>query len=208
MPLPIRNDDLDTAVIIGGGPSLTQEQVTYLINTSTYIIAVNNAYQLAPFADMIFACDIQWWYYHKNLLKFSHGCWTLEGVGSHFAKRHKTPVLNEIPFTRDYGIYDDKVHHGGNSGYMAIQLARLMGFKKIVLIGFDHQHTNGQTHWHGDHDKRIFNKNADDLDRWNSNMERLLTDITDVDIVNCSLETAITACRRSTLELEIGDLKW
>lgn len=192
----------DTAVVIGSGPSLTQDQITEIYDSGCHVIAVNDNYKLAPWADVLFACDIQWWYYHKELVPDNIECWTIEGTGSHFKKRYKYPNLNEVPYIREFDVYDDKVHHGGNSGYIAIQLARLFGAKKIILVGFDHMHTNGKVHWFGDHDKEWFRKNAEDIDRWLDNIERLLRNI-DVDVVNCSNETAITTSRRSRLEFEL-----
>jgi len=195
----------EVATIIGGGPSLTDDQIEYIRLSSSDTIAVNDAYKKVPDATFFFATDIKWWYYHrKEMSSLDNGsCWTIEGVGKHFLKRYKSPKLNELSYTREYGLYNDKVHHGGNSGYIAIQFARLLGYKKIILVGFDHQHTFGKAHWFGDHDKTWFRKNAEDTERWLSNLDRLLTDINDVDIVNCSLQTAITSCRRSTLEYEL-----
>lgn len=193
----------ETAVVIGSGPSLTSDQITEISESDARVIAVNDNYKLAPWADILFASDIKWWMYHKDHIPDIPECWTIEGVGSHFKKRYTYPDLNEIPFTREYGVYDNMVHHGGNSGYIALQLARLFGAKKIILVGFDHTHTNGKTHWFGDHDKTWFTKNADDTDRWLTNIERLLLDMRDVDVVNCSNETAIKNCRRSRLEFEL-----
>lgn len=203
------NRNWDTAVIIGSGPSLKQWQLEHVYYSEAYVIAVNDNYKVAPWADAIFAGDIQWWYYHKDSVITDKlkgiEYWTLEGVGSHFAKRHESPKLKEVPYTRELGVYNDKIHHGGNSGYNAIQLARLFGAKKIILLGFDHQHTQGLTHWFGDHDKYHFKKNADDVDRWVSNFDNLMSLMTDVDVVNCSLETAITSCRRSDIETELKE---
>lgn len=195
--------DWSTTLIIGGGPSLTQEQVDYARQSDARIIAVNDAYRLAPDADVLFACDIQWWYYHRKHVGTQIECWTLDGVGTHFNKRHNDPRLNQIPFTRTYGIYDEMVHHGGNSGYVAIQLARLFGSERIVLIGFDHQATGGKKHWFGDHDPSHFRVNVDHIDLWKQRIERLIQDMDDVDIVNCSIETSIQSARRSTLHFEI-----
>jgi len=199
-----------TVVCIASGPSLTQDQVDQVEYSFLPTITVNNSFQLAPWCDIVFACDIKWWYqYYKQVCDtcFDADLWTIKGVGEHFGKKTKIhePKINEIGFTRNIGLEQDKVSHGGNSGYIAVNLAYMMGAKKIVLVGYDHQHTNGQTHWHGDHDKKVFTKNADDTDRWLRNFRVLATELNKkgIDVVNCSIETAINSCRRGILEEEL-----
>lgn len=199
-----------TVVCIASGPSLTQEQVDQVEYSYLPTVAVNNSFQLAPWCDIVFACDIKWWYQYYDQVNqtcFEADLWTIKGVGEHFTKKtgNVNPRIKEVGFTRNIGLEEDKVSHGGNSGYIAVNLAYLMGAKKIVLVGYDHQHTNGQTHWHGDHDKKVFAKNADDTDRWLRNFKILSMELNKkgIDIINCSLETAITSCRRSTLDKEL-----
>ncbi len=117
-----KNEKWDTAVVIGSGPSLSRDQIVKIHDSCAHVIAINDNYRLAPWADVLFASDIKWWLYHKDKIPSDMECWTIEGIGSHFKKRYNHPVLNEVQFTRDYDIYDDKVHHGGNSGYIALQL--------------------------------------------------------------------------------------
>lgn len=193
----------ETAVVIGSGPSLTLEQVELVRKSRIKTIAINDCYKLCPWG-ILYASDLKWWIHHKDNI-INQECWTIEGVGKVFNKRYKSPLLNEVPYTTEYGIYDDKIHHSSNSGYGAIQLARLFGVKKIILIGFDHKHTYGKAHWFGDHDKKVFTKNADHTDIWLEKIEQLLVDI-DIEVVNCSIETAIKNCRRSTLDIELEDI--
>lgn len=197
------NHNWETTVIIGSGPSLTKAQVDYVYESEATVIAVNDSYKLCPWADMVFACDVKWWIHNREGISYHPNCWTLEDIGCHFNKRFDRPILNEIPYTTEFGIYSDKVHHASNSGYVAIQVARILGAKKIILIGFDHQHTDNKRHWFGDHDKKVFSKNADNVDKWVTDIDHLLLHMSDVDIVNCSLQTAITGCRRSFIENEL-----
>jgi|SRR5690554_4736614 len=200
-----------TVVCLASGPSLTQEQVDQVEYSYLPTIAINNTFKLAPWCDLVFACDIKWWYkYYEEVIEtcWDAELWTIKGVGQHFHKKTKTlgPTINEVGFTRTLGLgYNDKISHGGNSGYLAVNLAYLMGAKKIILVGYDHQHTDGKTHWHGDHDKTYFAKNADDTQRWLNNFRILSRALQNegIDLVNCSIETAITSCRRSTLDKEL-----
>jgi hypothetical protein len=192
---------------MASGPSITEEQVETVRQSAHPVIAVNNTFQLAPWCDHIFAADILWWYrYYNEVTEVSDAKrWTLEGVGRHFQKkRGYDKILHELPFDREMGLGKTRVNHGGNSGYIAVNLAYLMGAKKIILIGYDHQHTNGQRHFHGDHDPKHFRTNADDIDRWVTNFAWLDWDLRKegVNLVNCSTETALN-CRRGNLEDEI-----
>lgn len=91
------------------------------------------------------------------------------------------------------------IHHGANSGYQAIGLAYHLGADRIVLIGYDMQHTNGRTHWHGDHPSGL--TNAFGIEKWVKNFSALAKDLKEegVEVVNCSIETALTCFPRADL---------
>ena len=197
-----------TVVCLASGPSITKCQVEIVRNSECPTIAVNNTFQLAPWCDILFAADLRWWYrYFEEASQNKSELWTIKGVGEHFYKRTKsTPRINEVDFVRHPCLgKGNVVSHGGNSGYIAINLAYLFGANKIVLVGYDHQHTNNKTHWHGDHDKKQFTQNAGDTDRWLDNFDILAGELKEegVDLVNCSISTAITSCRRGNLEDEV-----
>mgnify|MGYP001617909464 CR=1 FL=1 len=50
-----------TAAILGGGPSLTLGQCETVRVAGCRVIAVNNAYELAPWADILYFADRHWW---------------------------------------------------------------------------------------------------------------------------------------------------
>ena len=60
----------ETAICIASGPSLTQEDVDYCRGRGR-IYAVNDVYRLAPWADVLFACDLAWWKRYGPVLSFS-----------------------------------------------------------------------------------------------------------------------------------------
>lgn len=202
-----------TVICVGSGPSLTDEQVRIAEESNHPIIAVNDNFKKVVHPDIIFACDIMWWY--KNYLDIVDTIdpeytelWTITSIGSHFKKKkplqYSIPI-NEVGYYQQAGLGLSKVHHGGNSGYIAVNLAYLMGASKIILIGYDHKHTYGKAHWFGDHDMTKLRKNAEDVDRWVRNFESLSHGLNreGIDLVNCSIETAIISCRRSTIESEV-----
>ncbi len=206
----------EEVVCLASGPSLTMDQVEQVYQSGYPTIVVNNTFMLAPWADVLYAADLAWWREYYTKAKFvmteeDEGAefWTLEGNRDYLKRHHPDSFhhIKEVPFQRLPGLGIDKVHHGGNSGYHTINLAYLFGASKIILAGYDHQHAGGKAHWHGDHDKDKFriNANIEHMDRWLRGFDGLAHDLDHfgVDLVNCSIETAITSCRRSTLDIEL-----
>jgi len=210
---------MNTYVIIGSGPSLTKNQINYLFSQHQNVttIATNNNYKLAPWADYVFASDLRWWreYYDDvcDTVENHTELRTIEGVTKPLFKNRK----ERIPLYWDYVFRDFErlssnpfdLYHGGCSGLLAMEYVRLLGEvnepKKIILIGFDMQHTEGKTHWFGDHPKGFINANA--CDRWIYEIEKMMPHYRqfNIDVVNCSLQTAIPdkVVRRNKLEEEL-----
>lgn len=75
-----------------------------------------------------------------------------------------------------------------NSGIGSIQLAIKGGAKRVILLGYDCQITNGMKHWHGDHPKQL--GNAVGLNNWIDKYERFAETV-DIEILNATRETAL-----------------
>lgn len=146
----------ETAVILGGGPSLTEAQVRHARASGARIIAINDAWRLAWGADVLYFCDDKWWEWHHKKLAGWPGIIVRLHAPKHDFGDPRIKVLRRIgkegmapPEVRD-GIC-----HGQDSGYQAINLAVLLGARRIVLLGID-MHAplvNGRPklHWFGDH---------------------------------------------------------
>lgn len=85
----------------------------------------------------------------------------------------------------------------GNSGAGAIMLAKLYGAKRVILLGYDCQRTNGKAHWHGDHPATL--GNAGSLPKWGKQFGDLAQAI-QMPVINCSRETALDVFPRQRLE--------
>lgn len=149
-----------TFVCIGGGPSLTQWQVDQCRDRIEHgrrvrVIAINDAYKLAPWADVLYFCDDKWWqWHHRHLADWKGLIVRLQG-GLHDFGDARIKVLRNLDQVQGLAAQRDGLHHGRNSGYQAIGLAVHLGARKIVLLGYD-MHcplVNGRpkTHWFGDH---------------------------------------------------------
>lgn len=122
-----------TIVCIGTGPSLTQADVTYVRGKATAVIAVNDAYKLAPWADVLFACDHKWWYWHKDAAAFAGLKYTLDPRAAHL------PGVCLLRNTGEVGLELQPIglRNGRNSGFQSIGLAVHLGAARILLLGFD-----------------------------------------------------------------------
>ena len=151
-----------TVVIIAGGPSLTEAQVARVHaargrNWQVRAIAINNGYQIAPWADVLYGADHRWWNWHNMVPGFvglkvamkwnaESGAWWPGWEGN------AHPEILGVAGTGYSGMdfSGNGLRRGGNSGHQAVNLAVLMGARKILLLGFDYRTTGGQ-HWHGQH---------------------------------------------------------
>jgi len=140
----------ETAVILGGGPSLTKQQAE--LARVFRRVAVNDAgLVLAPDADVMCWGDPRWYQWNAKDLRLFKGkyaiTWREMGVhpGSHgFYK------LDHAPASRWLST-DPKSVVANNSGLGAINIAFLFGVRRILLLGFDMRCVDGVNNWHKRH---------------------------------------------------------
>jgi hypothetical protein len=188
------------AVLIGGGPSLTPQQVAQVSlvraqRRALRVIAVNDAYRLAPFADVCYFADSEWWGWHKDRPDFQtfagQKCSISDSGGN-----IKDPAVHILRNAgRSFGLSLDpkSIVTGRNSGYQALNIAILAGAKTILLIGFDAREpsaTMSRTHWFGDHPRREPIAAYAEYRKAFSAGERAI-EAAGVKVVNCSPGSAI-----------------
>jgi len=139
-----------TAVCIGGGPSLTPEDVDY-VRDKANVIAINDAYKLAPWANILYACDLKWWNWHGGVPEFKHIKATQDKKAS---LKYDLKYLQQT-FIDDgeagqvslgFDAVPGNIRTGRNSGYQAMHLAMQLGATKIILLGYDMQFKIGRAH--------------------------------------------------------------
>jgi len=131
------------AVIVGTGPSLNFREVYELREAGHVLFAVNNAYTIEP--DWHVTVNPEWWdWYHPRHL-------AVRKLASEGRAWHSDPEtarrygLKDFQWKDDHehiranGLSKDRalVHLGHSSGFTALNIAYLMGFNPIVLIGHD-----------------------------------------------------------------------
>lgn len=106
----------------------------------------------APRADLLYACDDDWWFHHRGVPRFEGTeKWTQSAMAAlQFGLRF-------VPSVDAPGISLDpsRIHQGGNSGFQALNLAVLLGARRVVLYGFDMRRVDGQLHWFGEHPPNV-----------------------------------------------------
>lgn len=111
-------------------------------------------------------------------------------AGERYSKNSQNPSYN-VTQLKELNTY-------GNSGAGCISMAAQGNAARIILLGFDAQHTNGRAHWFGNHPVGL--GNAGMTDKWLENFEKLKQDFSHIDIINASRETALTMFTSKSLE--------
>lgn len=142
----------------------------------------NSTFKACPWADALFAMDRDWW--TKYLREVDE---TFRG--ERFSNNKLSGKMRVTHVT---------INAHANSGIGAIATALAAGASKVILLGYDCQHTGGQTHWHGDHPNGL--GNAAKVDKWPEKFALFKAENKDANIINASRETALTMFPRMTLE--------
>jgi hypothetical protein len=182
-----------TWVVIASGASLTPEDVNHCRDKAK-VCVVNNNHELAPWADMLYAADLDWWD-ARNPEDFKGEKWTCnpdaaKKYGLNHINGENLPKVSTNPHL---------IHYGGNSGFQAINLVYHRAPERILLLGFDMQDTDGKKHWFGDHPWPLRNTNV-----WSKHircMEEAATEYKKlgVEVINCSRQTALKGFARGII---------
>jgi len=185
----------ETVVILGGGPSLTGKDVDYCKGKAR-IMAINNAYLIAPWADVLYACDSLWWSHHQPYLTtFSGQKWTCSKEAGDRYKLNCVAYKFETSVSFRPGI----IHLGSNSGFQALNLAVLFGVRRIILLGYDMSNQDGNTHWHGNHPVGL--RKSSDYQDFIAAFNSAFWDLTraGIEVINCSRFSKLLCFRREVI---------
>lgn len=165
------------AVCVASGHSLTYQDVEYCKDKAK-VYVVNDGYKIAPWADVLYAADHDWWDYHEGVKDFKGERWTCAECSS---LKHG---INHIPAKplEKWSNSPDWIATGGNSGFQIVNLASIQGAEKIILLGYDLGYTN-KKHWFGEHPSKINRPSRYDewIKRWND-----AKPLIDIEIINCT----------------------
>jgi hypothetical protein len=181
-----------TVVCLGGGPSLTPADVD-ACRGQARVIAINDAYRLAPWADVLYACDDQWWKWHAGVPSFTGLKYSLT------LPSNNTWGVQILRNDGPHGLATkpDSLRTGSNGGYQAINLAVHLGAARILLLGYDMARAAGKTHWFGEHPKGAPPPFARMLQAFPTLVAPLAA--LGVEVVNCTPTTALRTFPRRAL---------
>jgi len=191
----------ELAIVAAPGPSLTVEVADRC--RGRRIIAVQDAYRLLPFADVLYGCDARWWDVHHGCPTFPGERWTCHGDATHNDKR-ATSIRHGLRVVQGksadgFSLDPECIHYGSNSGFQGINLAILFGATRIVLVGFDMRMRGGKRHFFGDHPAGLHN--ISDYQQFVPIFERAARSMPKhIDIVNATPGTALRCFTMESLE--------
>lgn len=198
-----------TAAILASGPSMSVPAANAVRDwraaaARRRVITINTTFQLAPWADVLYACDAKWWDLHIEEVR-ALGCggdlWSIEAGAK---DRHGVRVIESQRgpgLARSPGV----INQGSHSGYQAIGFAWQCGAARILLLGFDMHEAGGRAHWHADHPQKIRRSNPYAL--WIRNYGPLASDLKaeGCEVINCTPNSALGAFPRVPLATALED---
>ena len=196
----------ETCVIVASGPTAKDVRLDKARGKARFIV-INDSWQLAPWADVLYACDGNWWNKSKGAMEF-------QGLKLTIDRRHTIDYDWGIKQVKCNKYSDDlfvdgfnRIGWGGNSGFGALNLAVQFRVKKILLVGYDMTVVNG-AHWHDDHPMGMHNPTEKSVRRWKHCIDKVADKIKSVgvEVVNCSPVSTLANYRKQTFEEALGGL--
>jgi len=202
---------LKTIACIGTGPSLTLEQVDMARAKGCHLYVCNNAFQLAPDAELLYAVNSAWWdYYYQTVKNLPCEKWTTNIAA---AQKHH---LNWIAERNAPGLSQDKniIHHGHGSGFSLVSMAHRAGADRIVLLGYDMKYApdyNGKARQVGSSPRHFFGEYPASMQHWPSAQVRrgfhvelieLYQSVAEqnlIQVINCTPDSAIDCFERKDI---------
>ena len=194
-----------TVIIVAGGPSSKRVDLASARGKCRFI-AVNNAWELVPWADFLYACDYAWWNCYDGVPDFAGVKVSIE--------RRTIRTWPEIKWLYCSKARDDinyepnsEIGWGGNSGFGALNMAVKFRPKKIILVGYDCDTRHG-VHWHGKHPLGLHNPSPANINRWRRALERAAMSLRKrhFDVVNASDISTLNNFQRVEFAAEIDGL--
>src|SRR5690606_34562647 len=152
------------------------------------VMVVNCTFRLVPWADVLYAGDLQWWTrYGAEAAAFEGEKWTRDEIAAVRYGLLRVVRRDGRGLCREHAA----VHTGGNSGFQAVNLAYHFGAHQIVLLGFD-MHRRDGGHWHGEHEGML-SAPEKHIAVWIRKFEALATDLSaaGVRVVNATDGSAL-----------------
>ncbi len=185
------------AVCVASGPSLSNSELELCKDKGYRFIVVNDNYTRAPWADILYAADNIWWRNHRGVKGFH---------GLKISIEEKSKEFGNIKIVKNLGnkglsLDSTGLMTGHNSGYQAINLAFLLGSKKIILLGYDmREGKDRKNHWFGEHEWKKKNPNVP-YDLFLREFPSIVGPLKreGVEVINCNLDSSLECFKKISL---------
>ena len=163
--------------VIAPGPSMSLELADRLRGEN--VVAVNNAYELAPWAAALVANDRTWWDEHPEAMEFA-------------GRKFCTKTISGTERHRGKGVGGD-----ANSGMLGIDVAlEVFGASEILLLGFDFH----GTHFFGPYTNGCSNTTPASRDRHRRQMKAWRLLHPKAQVLNLTPDTALDVFPKARLD--------
>ena len=160
------------------------------------MIAINDAYRLAPWAEVLYSSDQRWFEHYKGVPEFSGQKYGIKPLRP--SEEWRVTVLNNTGID-GLELSPTGLRNGRNSGFAAIGLATHLGASRVLLLGYDMGASSGKSHWFGEHPQRLRSHSPYDsfLAAFDTIVEPLRS--VGVTVINCSRVSALDCFPRLPL---------
>ena len=159
------------------------------------VVAVSDTYRLAPWADVLYSCQWQWWDAHQGVPGFAGLKYALEWQAGRW------PGVQVLENTGTSGLEREPtgIRTGYLSGYQAINVAVHLGAKRIVLLGYDMQADGKRGHFFGEHPPGL--RRTHDFTVMLPFFAELIAPLTalGIEVINCTRRSALKCFPRQPL---------
>jgi hypothetical protein len=163
-----------TWVVLATGPSMSQAVADAV--RGLRVVAVSNAYVLAPWCDALVSTDAGWWRHHPEALALP--CRKFGGM----------PPFKAVEGVERIGASEE------NSGLLGIKAAVMLGAKRVLLCGFDMK----GAHFFGQHKPPLRNPDRKRFDAFKRQFANYRPK--GVEIINCTLGSGLDVYQKAALE--------
>lgn len=180
-----------TVVIAASGPSQSKAQLD-LAKGLVPVIAVNSTWTLCPWADVLYSNDARWWRHAKPEFDGLR----ISGQPMDGCKQFATEVRSTLR------LDGYRIASGGNSGFMALNLALVFGSRRVILTGIDLE----GGHWHGDHPRPLANPHEIGFQKWQKAFDTVAETAAEIgaEIINASPISEIKGLPKMTVREALG----
>lgn len=161
------------------------------------MVVVNDAHRMAPWADVLYSSDQNWYQFHRGAPGFAGQKYGIKPLEPQ--PEWRITVLRN---TGDRGLerHPTGLRTGTNSGCAAINLAAHFGVNRVLLLGYDMGFAPGSpSHFFGEHPSALRSSRVPA--QYIPFFELMVEPLREMglQVINCSRQTALTCFPRQSL---------